>query len=423
MKLSRLSASMNTRELKALHLAAFAKISYESGVWKVPSQSGNGWYEIRFPEAGASCTCEDWATRQEDCKHILATRIIIQREGGPPAPAVIDPDKPPPTRKRRERDMAKYHEARITEKRRFQVLLADLCRGIPEEAYKGGRRPTPISDVVFACVFKVYTTLSSDRFGTDLEDAHLRGYLSKPMHPNKVNTHLENSRLTAILKRLIGVSARPLRPVETAFGPDSTGFSTSKFDRWYDEKYGAYRSKHHWVKAHGFAGFKSHIVTAVEIGNEGDSTMFDKLVELTAENFDLKDKQICADKAYLSHEHYETVERLGGQLFVPFKVNSVPGEAGTVWEKSFLHFQLRRDDFLNIYHQRSNIESVFSQVKEKFEGHVRSRTEPATTNEVLCKFLAHNICVVHQWQIDLGIETTFWPQDPKPTILPLVRSA
>ena len=32
-------------------------------------------------------------------------------------------------------------------------------------------------------------------------------------------------------------------------------------------------------------------------------------------------------------------------------------------------------------------------------------------NEVLCKFLAHNLCVVHQSIIELGIEGTFWEKE------------
>jgi hypothetical protein len=45
-------------------------------------------------------------------------------------------------------------------------------------------------------------------------------------------------------------------------------------------------------------------------------------------------------------------------------------------------------------------------------------------NEVLCKLLCHNICVVIQSQCELGIEATFWPSEQpaeKPDVLPLVR--
>src|SRR5581483_10824873 len=104
---------------------------------------------------------------------------------------------------------------------------------------------------------------------------------------------------------------------------------------------------------------------------------------------------------------------------------SQPGEAGTLWEKMFLHYTLHTDEFLPHYHQRSNVESTFSMVKAKFTDHVRSRTEDAMTNEVLCKFLCHNICVVHQSQVELGIEAIFWPEDKseeKAVVLPMVRT-
>jgi hypothetical protein len=42
--------------------------------------------------------------------------------------------------------------------------------------------------------------------------------------------------------------------------------------------------------------------------------------------------------------------------------------------------------------------------------HVRSKTDVAMKNKVLCKFLCHNICCVIQAQCELGIEATFWPE-------------
>ena len=96
----------------------------------------------------------------------------------------------------------------------------------------------------------------------------------------------------------------------------------------------------------------------------------------------------------------------GGTAFVPFKVNSNDGDG--VWGKMFHYFQFRREEFLKHYHQRSNVESVFSAVKRKFGDAVRSKTDTAMTNEVLAKFIAHNICVVHQSHIELGIEPVFW---------------
>ena len=84
-----------------------------------------------------------------------------------------------------------------------------------------------------------------------------------------------------------------------------------------------------------------------------------------------------ADKAYLSHDNLALVNGLGGTPFVPYKMNSQAGEAGSLWEKMYFYFQFRRDEFLKHYHLRSNIESTFSMVKAKFRDHVRSKTNVA----------------------------------------------
>ena len=62
----------------------------------------------------------------------------------------------------------------------------------------------------------------------------------------------------------------------------------------------------------------------------------------------------------------------------------------------FHHFSLRREDFLAHYHKRSNVESAFSMIKAKFRDNVRSKTPVAMVNEVLCKLICHNICVLIQ---------------------------
>jgi hypothetical protein len=53
---------------------------------------------------------------------------------------------------------------------------------------------------------------------------------------------------------------------------------------------------------------------------------------------------------------------IGGTAYVPFKSNSVAGEAGTLWEKMYFYYQFRRDEFRKHYHQRSNAESAFSMI-------------------------------------------------------------
>jgi transposase len=136
------------------------------------------------------------------------------------------------------------------------------------------------------------------------------------------------------------------------------------------------------------------------------------------ENFTVK--EVAADKAYLSRENLELGDDLGGEAYIPFKSNSTDGGAGGIWEKMFLKFLLFRDNFLQHYHQRSNVESTFSAIKRKFGDSVRSKGDVAMANEVLCKILAHNLCCcIADWYA-LGIEPVFDGKTPL-NVLPMVR--
>ena len=51
---------MDLRELKALELAARAKITFDDGAWLVPSQSTGGVYRVLTWPGAERCECEDW---------------------------------------------------------------------------------------------------------------------------------------------------------------------------------------------------------------------------------------------------------------------------------------------------------------------------------------------------------------------------
>ena len=410
--------TVDLRELKALELAARSKITFHLGRWLVPSQTTGKTYPVALDPP--SCGCEDWVLRNGSdgkaapCKHVIAARLVAERDGGESAPPMVVDEVP--KRKTYKQDWPKYDYAQMTEKNRFLELLSDLVRGIEEPKQLGrGRRRHLMRDMVFASAYKVFSTFSSRRFACDLADAHDRGFLTKLMHSVQVCDFIDREDMTPVLLDLIRQSSLPLRVVEDKFAPDSTGFSTSRFVRWYDEKYGTERSGHAWVKAHAMTGTKTNIITAAIIDGPtaGDCPMFKPLVEATVgAGFKLGD--VVADKAYLSKENLELVELHGGTPFVPFKSNSVPGEAGSTWERLFFYYQFRREEFLKRYHQRSNVESTFSMVKAKFRDHVRAKTDVAMKNEVLLKILCHNVVVVHQSAIELGIEPLFWQDEPKP---------
>ena len=118
-------------------------------------------------------------------------------------------------------------------------LLADLCSTVeqPREIRRGQPR-LPLADMVFACTAKVYSGFSARRFSSDVQDAHSKGFIDSKPHFNSVNRYIADPNLTPLFVSLIEQSATPLRPIETTFAIDASGFSTSRFDRWFDHKWG-----------------------------------------------------------------------------------------------------------------------------------------------------------------------------------------
>ena len=308
-------------------------------------------------------------------------------------------------------DWPAYNRAQSREKDRVQELLFDLCRDLSEPAYAGRGRPShTVKDSVFSMVFKVYSTVSTRRVSSDLRAARERGYLSADVPGLKVNTFMENPDFTPLLKELIAKSAAPLKAVETDFAIDSSGFGSNKFEKWFDHKYGVTRSKCVWVKAHIACGVKTNIVTAIRIldKNAADAPQFVPLVTETARTFAIG--EVSADKAYTSLQNFEAVAACDGTAFLAFKQNAT-GAKGGLFEKMFHFFKFKQDEYMSHYHKRSNVESTFSMMKRKFGDAVRSKSDVAMVNEVLCKVLAHNLCVLNQEECELGIEAMFTRSD------------
>jgi hypothetical protein len=419
---------MNVREQRGLVIAATCRLNRNAdGTWRVPSQSNKEviFYTVNLDTK--ACTCPDCTEGGFVCKHYYAASIVHKRDVLPDG-TVIEQKQFAFTEKRAtyKQDWPAYNLAQATEKRRFQILLADLCRNVPEKDRprdRPGPKPHFAKDSVFAMVFKVYCGLSSRRFSTDLLEAHEKGHTLRPIPGAKITSFFENPSFTPILSELVSYSARPLRAVETSFAIDSSGFGTSKFDRWYDAKFGVTRMKARWIKTHIACGVKTNVVTAVRILDKDspDCPQFVPLVKDTARGFEIG--EVSADKAYASLENFEAVVKIGGESFIAFKANTT-GKVGGAFERAFHYFQFNQDEYMAHYHKRSNVESTFSAVKRKFGAAVMSRNDVAMINEVLCKFVAHNLCCLIMEQETLGIVPVLWKdeQEEYRNVLPMIHA-
>ena len=300
---------------------------------------------------------------------------------------------PSQPRKTYSQDWPSYNAAQTSEKDTFMALLADLCAGIRQPEYGFGRPSLPLADMVYTGATKVYSGFSARRFDCDVRDAYSQGLITATPSFNSVNRYIADADLTPTITDLIERSAAPLSGVESQFAADSSGFSTCRFDRWFDHKWGKEKSKRHWLKAHIVVGTQTNIITAVTVtqSNVNDSPVLPGLLDATARRFTMG--EVSADKAYLSEANLRHIEAHGADPYIPFKSNTT-GQGSPMWKRLYAYFTLNEEAFNAHYHRRSNVETTFSMVKGKFGDSVRAKSETGQVNEILLKCLCHNICVL-----------------------------
>jgi transposase len=407
---------MDIRKNRGKELFETQYIIKKKGLWVVPSSQSKRTYSVNLAIANSTCTCPDFKDHGNKCKHIHAAELAETQKN---SALNITTSKPLTVarapRKTYPQDGSAYRMAQRNEKGHVMELLAELCGGInlPQTAKtqtaKIGRPAYPLSDAVYCAIFKVYGTLSGNRNDTDMRILADYGFIEKAPDPNTVLRYLQSPILTSILRDMIVESSRPLVAIEEYFAVDSTGFSVHRFDRWFPHKWGKEKQRQGWVKCHLMCGVTTNIVTGVEISDEyaHDTNYLHPLAETTANNFHIK--EISADSAYLSMKNVEKIVDLGATPYIAFKSNTT-GCKGGAFKTMYHRFKADPDKYRERYHQRSNVESTFSTIKRLFGGSLRSKTETAMQNEVLCKVLCHNLVVLIHEMYKQDIEPVFWTE-------------
>ena len=303
-----------------------------------------------------------------------------------------------------------YNKTQTSEFAMFQEILIELLDSLidTKTLIRQGRPFNDFKEMIFCCIMRSYYGKSSRRSVSFLDYAIVKGYISKKPHFNTILNYYKDQSITPILKYLIEKSGSPLRDIELDFAVDSSGFSTSLFGRWLDIRAQPGSMKRIWKKAHVTSGVKTNIITAIGVtpGFFADSPQFKDLVKITSKTF--KIREISADKAYSARKNLQVVTELGAVPYIPFRVNATGKSRGTViWGMMKKFYDDHHEYFMDHYHKRSNAETVFSMMKRKFGHQLYSKSEVGQINEILCKALAHNICVLIQEYNEIDIKLDY----------------
>src|ERR1017187_5770004 len=130
-----MGAIMTPREERGLIIAALCRLNrVGKDEWLVPSQSKNAQQACyRVNLEAKTCTCLDHKEGGFTCKHYYAA-TFVQRRDVLPDGTVIEQKQFAFTEKKvtYKQDWRAYNLAQSIEKHRFQELLFDLTRGVPE---------------------------------------------------------------------------------------------------------------------------------------------------------------------------------------------------------------------------------------------------------------------------------------------------
>ena len=144
------------RKQKGFKIANKMKMLSQDGIWLVPSRSHpDKNHLVTLGLKKSTCTCEDFTMRALQCKHIYAVQFRITQQLSRNEPRF----KERPTY---QQNWSAYNKAQTQEKNMFMKLLHELCLTLPQDVKEKRRgRPTlPMSDMIFSCALKIYTTFS-----------------------------------------------------------------------------------------------------------------------------------------------------------------------------------------------------------------------------------------------------------------------
>jgi hypothetical protein len=397
---------MDARERKGILIAQRGDVAEDDRSYLVRSESKPGHeYRVYFALKPV-CGCDDFDRHGGYCKHIWAVHYAVIVESGGELPEV--PDEEEVERETASRNWPAYHRAQVHEKRKLLLLLHDLCSGLttPPPSRQGGRPRLPLSDIVFALVYKVYSKQAARQFTEDLQTAKENGLVTTAVHYNSLLNYLGDASLTPVLTALVEESAAPLSALERGdFAVDATGITVYRYRRWMVEREATEKEKRDWVKLNLICGVKTKVVAAVKVGDgvSNESPHLPGLIARTAKNFRVL--RVMADGGYQSADNYAAIDEIGAVPFIPFEEGN---RAGTgLWARMYHFYHFRHAEFMRHFNKRSLVECVFSMIKKRFGEAVLARSDVAMKNEVLCKVICHNLCRVIHAMFDSGLEPEF----------------
>ena len=301
-----------------------------------------------------------------------------------------------------------------------RALFHDIAPGLDARVQeRRGPKITPLAEMLFAAFVHAHMNWSFRRtegFLSFLADPRF-GFIGRDFPGyNLLNFFVRSPGATPILRDVMALTAEPFRRFANwRVAADGTGAFSNRFDDWRiegkRENEGKNRAKPRehrvWFKAHAACDVDTLIVLSLFVTDKDVSeqrVLIERIIpDLVEREYDIE--KFLADGGYNATEIRELcIEALDAEPYIPWGAKSRRA-VSLPWRNKVVHGAIieriydafKKDEgkaFKAESRYRVKVENLFSAIKTKYGGFVRSLDESGPENEVLLKCICHNVSML-----------------------------
>jgi transposase len=270
-----------------------------------------------------------------------------------------------------------------------QVIEAVKRLPSPWKLNKTGRKGHDPREVTTGCILKIGFNQTYDGIEAYLKESNtFKNYFDDLPGHSVIHRGMDKLSIPYI-RNVMNQAVSCLRRQGMNIAVDSTGFRTGNSSIWYDIRIGRKNTKHDCVKLHISMDVDTGIIHWFTItpSKRHDSPEFNTLLKHLPNLGD-----VYGDKGYCSRKNCQIVSDKKGTPYLCFKDNVTNKAKGKpAWIISIRAYKKHTEQWLDTYHARSIVESVFSSMKRRWGSFLRSRRKWMQKKELSLKVLSYNI--------------------------------
>jgi len=170
---------------------------------------------------------------------------------------------------------------------------------------------------------------------------------------------------------------------------DSSGFSVKSSSKWFDIRIRRISDKRDHIKLHIIIDAESLVILHFTITDwkTHDSKEFHRLIKYLPTL-----GKVTGDKGFSSRKNCQLVADKKGTPYLAFRTNATGLSKGyPAWHISIRAYTDNPNEWMEEYHMRSVIESVFASIKRCWGSEIMSRKSWLRRRELSIKVLAYNV--------------------------------